>query len=311
METVLLVILPVFGVIALGYGAARFGFMSAAATDAFFSFVFSMALPALLVGAFAGLDLPDEIPWALWATYFIPMISLWVLGFYIARATGRPKKDSLVVGLAGAQGNTDFLGLPILLTLFGTQAAAPLFLILLLHLPVFAPFATIYLEHRSAHEGAAQREAIRNSLLGMARNPVILALVIGLLIALSGVALPAVLERGLGLLGQATIPCALFALGATLHRYEIRRSLGLAFSASAIKLAAFPLFVWFLGAHVFGLEALWLQVAVILAAMPTGLFGAVLAIRYEAAPGASSSAVVLSTLLSLPSLFVVLVLLGV
>lgn len=311
METVLLVILPVFGVIALGYGAARFGFMSAAATDAFFSFVFSMALPALLIGAFAGLELPDEIPWGLWASYFIPMASLWMLGFCIARVSGRPQKDSLVIGLAGAQGNTDFLGLPILLTLFGQQAGAPLFLILLLHLPFFVPVSTIYLEHRSAHKGEAQRAAIRASLFGIARNPVLIALVIGLLIALSGVTLPAVLERGLGLLGQATIPCALFALGATLHRYEIRRSLGLAFSASAIKLAAFPLFVWFLGAQVFALEELWLQVAVILAAMPTGLFGAVLAMRYEAAPGASSSAVVLSTLLSLPSLFVVLLLLGV
>ena len=144
------------------------------------------------------------------------------------------------------------------------------------------------------------------SLKGMGRNPLIWALAGGVVFGQTGLVLPAPVDGMLELLGRAGIPCALFAMGATLARYEIRRSIGAASQIAAIKLVLHPIVVYALAAHVFALPLLWIKVATVMAAVPSGVYTFIMASRYQAAPGAASSAVVLTTALSLVTLSAVL-----
>jgi len=102
------------------------------------------------------------------------------------------------------------------------------------------------------------------------------------------------------------VPCSLFALGASLAGYPLTGDVPPALLLSGLKLVAHPVLVWILAVPVLGLEGIWVQVAVTMAAMPSGinvyLFGA----RYNAAPGVAARTVFLTTALSLVTLSFVL-----
>ncbi len=313
MDVAYTLVLPVFGVVVVGYVAARMGWFPQSATQGLDTFVFTFAIPALLFRALANTDLPDVLPWGLWGSYYGGILIVWAIGsafaVYVLR---RPMKDAIVIGFGGGFSNTVMLGIPIILTAFGEEASVPLFLILAFHgLTVFT-ICTFLLETAQAaerHDGASRpkpRLILLDSLRGMARNPLIWALGCGVIFGQTGLTLPVPVDGVLEKLGQAGIPCALFAMGATLARYEIRRSIGAASQIAVIKLGLHPLIVFLLGTYVFALPVMWLKVATVMAAVPSGVYTFIMASRYAAAPGAASSAVVLTTALSLLTLSAVL-----
>ena len=313
MDVAYTLVLPVFGVVVVGYVAARMGWFSQSATQGLDTFVFTFAIPALLFRALANTDLPDVLPWGLWGSYYGGILIVWAIGsafaVYVLR---RHFKDAVVIGFGGGFSNTVMLGIPIILTAFGEEASVPLFLILAFHgLTVFT-ICTFLLETAQAaerHDGASRpnpRVILLDSLKGMARNPLIWALGSGVIFGQTGLTLPVPVDGVLEKLGQAGIPCALFAMGATLARYEIRRSIGAASQIAVIKLGLHPLIVFLLGTYVFALPVMWLKVATVMAAVPSGVYTFIMASRYAAAPGAASSAVVLTTALSLLTLSAVL-----
>lgn len=313
MDAAYTLVLPVFGVVVIGYVAARFGWFSAEATAGLERFVFTFAIPALLFRALANTELPDVLPWGLWGSYYGGILIVWAIGSALALAVlRRPAKDAVIIGFGGGFSNTVMLGIPIILTAFGEAAAVPLFLILMFHgLTVFT-LCTFLLETAVAAEARGEGprpgagRLLIDSLKGMGRNPLIWALAGGVVFGQSGLALPVPVDSMLELLGQAGIPCALFAMGATLARYEIRRSIGAASQIAVIKLGLHPLVVFLLATQVFALPLLWVQVATVMAAVPSGVYTFIMASRYQAAPGAASSAVVLTTALSLITLSAVL-----
>ncbi len=101
---------------------------------------------------------------------------------------------------------------------------------------------------------------------------------------------------------MTALPCALFAMGGTLTRYHLAGHLKEASLITALRLFVHPILVWLLATHVFGVEPPWVAIAVVIAAMPTGINVYLFAQRYDAGTAIASSAVVLSTTLSFVTL---------
>ncbi len=308
MEAVQLV-LPIFGIISLGYLAARTGFLTTAAVDGIDRYVFNFALTALLFRALANTALPTELPWGLWFSYYGGVLIVWAIGALLARMFfRRSPADSVIIGFGGGFSNTVMLGIPIILTAYGEEAGVPLFFILAFHgLTVFT-IATFLLETTKPRDGAALTlvQILRESVKGVVTNPIIVALAFGIGFGQTGLSIPGPLDVTLEMLARTGIPCALFVLGATLVRYELKRSIDAAALIAAVKLVLHPIVVLGLSSFVFVLPPLWIKVAVTMAAMPTGVFCFVLANRYRAAPGAASSSILLATGFSLITLTLVL-----
>ncbi len=134
-----------------------------------------------------------------------------------------------------------------------------------------------------------------------------MSVLLGGVAALLEVRLPALAESVIVLVRGATVPCALFALGATLAGLPITERLGQTAVMIAIKLFAFPAAVFAAMALLPDLDPAWRAIAVLTAAMPMGANVYLIAARYETHVDRASTAVMLSTVASVVTVSVLAV----
>ncbi|WP_281683563.1 AEC family transporter [Thalassobaculum salexigens] len=311
MEILLEIIVPVFGIVALGYGAARTGLFPHDATKGLSRFVFDYAIPAMLFRTMATTELPATIQWGFLISYFGGGYIAWIVGSLLNRYAFKGSGAApAIAGMTGAFSNTVMLGVPLVLTTFGDEATLPLFLIIAFHSWQLLSVVTI-----QAEIGIGARQEMRrlpvNVAKGLITNPIIIALLLGVLVNLLGFKLPGFVDTLTSTLGRAALPCAVFAMGASIAAYRIAGAVQQAAVGTVLKLALHPLLVWALATHVFRVETLWRDVAVLLASLPVGINVYLMAQRYQSAVAQSTTAILISTGLSVLSVAGVLLLLDV
>lgn len=311
MGTVINVVAPVFGVLALGYLAVRIRLLDQAAVKGLVLFVFFFAIPSLLFRNIAEAELPPDMDWGFLLAFYGGSFVCYLLGVAVGRIPfRRPLGDQAIFGMSAGFSNTVLMGIPVIITTYGPEATLPIFLIIAFHGPVFMPLTTALIEVGQGRGVAVGKQA-RNVALELVRNPIIMSVFLGFLMNLSDLTIPGVLDRTLELLGGSAVPCALFAMGASLAGYPLSGDVPPALSIVLIKLVVHPLLVWTLAVPILGLEGLWVTVAVLMAAMPTGINAYLFAARYEAAPGVGARSVLLTTVLSVGTISFLLFLLRV
>ncbi len=297
------VILPAFGLIAVGFLAVRTGLVSERAGDGISEFVYTLAIPCLIFRTLARAEIPVVQPWGYWIAYFLGVAVVWGLAMAIAARLFRASaQETVLAGFSAGQSNTVMVGVPIILRAYGDEGAVPLFLLIAVHLPIMVAVASVLIEGRGA------------SPLGIARrlivNPIIVAILVGSAARPFVAFIPDPLWRVVELIGSAAIPCALFAMGSALHRYGLRAGLPLPGVISALKLVVHPLIVFWLATRVFTMPPAWAGVAVLFAACPTGVNAYLLAERYRQGVALTASAVSLSTMLAIVTMLAWLQVLG-
>src|SRR5690606_40681708 len=105
--------------------------------------------------------------------------------------------------------------------------------------------------------------------LALAKNPLVVAPLLGALWAWGGVPLPTPAADLLNILGAATTPCALVSLGLFLAHKQEERTPGV-MPLVAMKLILQPLLAWYLAFELLELPTLCAPTAVLLAALPPG-----------------------------------------
>jgi malonate transporter and related proteins len=308
LSVVLTSVVPLFAVVFLGYVAGRARFLSEAGVKALVAFVFNFAMPPFLFRLMAGADLAEIAQWAFVGAYSLGALIMFVVGAATGAALFRLRPAGLIIqGFGSAFANGVLLGLPLLLWLFGEAGAVPALLIITLDVILFG-IVTLLLEITGGGTATAHR-VVGQTIRAIAVNPIIMAAFLGILFGLSGAALPAVVDRTLGFIGQAAPPTALFALGATLSLRQITGNLGPAGVMVAFKLFLHPLVVWVLVSQVIVLEPFWANAAVIFSAGPVGANVFIFAQHYEVGIEAASSAIVISTALAMLTISALLLML--
>ena len=299
MDAIFITVLPVFGLIALGYGAARLKVVDGEATRGLSLFVFNVAIPALLFKTTAMVDMSNVAPWNLWGAFFGGLALAWIVAALAARRIESLNfSGGASAGMAAGFGNLAMLGTPLALSHFGQQVGVPLGIILSVHAPLLWTAAMLHREF-ARHSGSPDLLAMGKELLrNLSRNAIIMALLAGAVWRITGLALPSVPDKMLTMLADASVPTALLALGASLAGYGLRGSLdGMAVLVGA-KMLLMPLFVFVLSHWVFPLPALYAKLAVLFAAMPTGANAFLFAQKNNEAVPAVSGAVAGGTALA-------------
>lgn len=296
---------------AFGYAATFTRVFDRAAANALASFVFYFAIPVMMFRNMATTVLPETIAWGYLIAYFLGAAIVFGIGMMSARiAFGGSFERQAIIGFGSAFGNSVLLGIPLVLTTFGDRASLPLFLLLAFHSTVLFTAITVILE---AGRGGA--EALRavplRALKGLLGNPIIWGMAGGIGFSLLGLRLPDPIDRWAVLLAGAAVPCALFSVGASLRGYRIVGALRPALVMVALKLVGYPFVVWLLVSLAFDVPPLWAQVVILMAALPVGVNVYVFATRYDAGQAESAAAILISNVLSVITLPLILLWLGV
>jgi len=299
-------IAPVFGIMVLGFLAVRMRMLDEAGAKGLVLFVFNFAIPLLLFRSLATTQLPDDIRWSFILSFYGGSFACYGIGMAMGRSVFRRTLDhQAIFGMSAGFSNTVLLGIPIIITAYGPEATLPIFLLIGFHGPTLMPLTTALIQISRGSEVSAGQQA-RTVFLELVRNPIIMGLLAGLLTNLAGLSLPAGLDRTVELIGSSAIPCALFAMGASLAGYPLFGDVAPALLLTTVKLFLHPILVWVLAVHVFGLDGIWVPVAVTMAAMPTGVNAYLFGARYDAAPGVAARTILLGTLVSLGTITMVL-----
>lgn len=302
MSSVLTTILPVFGLIALGFVCARTKFIGSAAGQGLSQVVFNLAMPALLFRTVAVIDQQSLSPWPLWVALFGGIAFVWLIASLLATTTKLIDAAPASAAMGASFGNIAMLGLPLTLAHFGDRAALPVSFILSIHAPILWLIAVIHIEASGQGRLPSLVAIIRQLAWQLIRNPIVLALVLGSLWRATGLGLHPVPDRFLELLGEAGIPTALIALGLSLAGYSLKGRWRGILTLMTLKMLLLPVTVWLIAHYIVDLDPFWTEIALVLAAMPTGANAYLFAERYGTGTASVSGAIALGTALSLITL---------
>ena len=309
MSVVVDSVIPLFAVVFVGYFAGRARFLSEAGVKALVAFVFNFAMPPFLFRLMAETDLAEVAQWAFVGAYSLGALVMFIMGAVAGAVLFGLRSAGLIIqGFGSAFANGVLLGLPLLIWLYGEPGAVPALVIITLDVILFG-LVTLLLEVTRSGRATGAHRVLGQTVRAIALNPIIMATFAGILFGLSGLALPGVVDRTLGFIGQAAPPTALFALGATLSLRQIAGNLGPAGLMVAFKLFLHPFVVWLLVTQVIVLEPFWANAAVIFAAGPVGANVFIFAQHYEAGVETASSAIVISTGLAMITISALLLML--
>lgn len=298
MQALLDVILPVFLVIGFGYWAVWKGYFTDAGVDAVMKFAQGFAIPCLLFRAMASLDLGADFNVPLLFSFYLGATSGFFIGMLGARLIfKRNWPDSVAIGFGGLFSNSVLLGLPITERAYGVDALTGNFAIIALH----APFC--YMLGVTAMEivkgvGAGLFGTALNVLKAMFSNALIIGISLGIGVNVLNIPLPGVLMDGVDLLARAALPAALFGLGGILVRYRPEGDLKVIAMVCAISLLVHPAISWGAATYL-ELDRDAFRSVVLTATMAPGVNTYLFANMYGAARRVAASAVLLSTALSI------------
>jgi predicted permease len=300
MLPTLTVVLPIFALIFAGWIAGRFGILGSHATTELSRFVVFIALPALLF------DVTAHAQWAqIWQPRFIAAFAAGVALVFcltIAIRLRRPRHlaDAVIDALNAGYANTGFVGFPLALAALGRDALAPTLVATIITVCILFAIAIALIETGLQTE-KKRRQLVLKVSGSLLRNPLLIAPVLGAMVPLAGLSIPAPAESFFTLLGGAASPCALVALGLFLAMRRKTKEKDLTSAALLVgcKLIVQPAVTWIMASAVFGLSASLTHLAVLLAALPTGTGPFMLAEFYRREAEITSNVVLASTAASI------------
>jgi malonate transporter len=310
MQQILTLVGPIFCLIGLGFVLARCNYLTPGGGRFLAEFGYKVAVPALLFRAMSSVrDVPSS-PVVLAVAFAACLFAVWLVTTIAATLVlRRSHADGAAIAMAANFGNGVMFGFPVMLMAYGTDAVAPMAFLATLETVVLWTVGTLHMEVASRSGRGLRLAAFGNVVASVALNPIILALLLGLVWRSTGLGLPAIPARLLGLLADAAIPVSLFALGVALAGYEVRGQGAVVALLCAVKLVVFPMLALLLVTSVFTMPAAWGGVLVLYAAMPVGANAFLFAAKYDRAVASVSASVAVSTGLALATVTGVLAIL--
>ena len=291
-------------VIAAGAGLAHVGVLDRRSQRTLGEIAFFVASPALMVVTISQVHLESAA-----RNLVASSVSLAVcLVAYVALARlrwGLSTGPLLIGALSSSYVNAGNLGIAMAAYVVGDiTVVVPALLVQML---VVQPVALIVLDRITG-----RGEGVASALKRLVTNPLTIAAVVGVVLALTGWDLPQVVADPLELMAGAAIPLMLMSYGAALR---LSPPLGKAghngevLLASVLKLVVMPVVAWAVGVAL-GLDGRVLLGVVITAALPTAQNIFLHATRYRVGEDVARETILITTLASLPVALLVAVVLG-
>lgn len=297
-------------VIGTGYLIGRIDLLGPQAERVMSRLAFFVLSPALLFTVLAEADVARLFSELLPVSAIAAVVNIVIFAAVALVAWRRTVPATTVGALASGYVNANNIGLPVSVYVLGdATTSVP---VILLQLIVLAPTALVILDLSTQRAGGAPF-SLKRILLQPVRNPLIIASLLGMLVAVTRIELPAPVLAPFELVGGAAIPVVLLGFGMSLHGSRVlapgtdRKDVLL---ASGLKLIVMPVVAWLVGHFGFAMTGHTLFAVVALAALPTAQNVFNYAQRYERGVVLARDTVLITTALSIVVLVVVAALLA-
>ncbi|RJQ65278.1 MAG: AEC family transporter [Desulfobacteraceae bacterium] len=288
-------IIPIFIIVLLGWGVHRRGFLPAEFMGPANRLVFYVAIPAMIFQSIAKSTLRE---------WFNPRVIILTLSaallaygasWLACRVTRMRRSLSGTFIQSAGHGNLGYFGLAVAYYYLGNAG--------LVHASVIAGFLMILqnvLSILALQSFSTQSAAVPDARLIGGRvlgNPVILAVLAGMLFSMSALPMPLIVERSLTILSGLALPTALLVIGASLSFQRMKAQGLIVTGATVIKLLVLPGIGWLLFQGL-GVQRSEFLPALILLASPTATVSFVMAREMQGDGDLAAAAISASTLAS-------------
>ncbi|MBO5069678.1 MAG: AEC family transporter [Roseburia sp.] len=290
------VTLPIFLVMVIGYILKQIGMLNDDFVTVANRFNFKVTLPFMLFRDISGVDIRAvfDLKYVLFCA-LVSTACFWL----IWGGTKLFLKDKSMRGAfvqASFRSSAAVMGLAFIENIYGSSAMGPLMIVGAV--PLYNIFSVIVLTFEGAHAGEENKsEKIKLACINIIKNPIILGILAGLLVALLGIDFPVIVDKTVNSVAQMATPLALITIGAGFEGRKAVAKMKPTIAASMIKLVIqplifLPLAVWmgFNGEKIIGI--------LIMLAAPTTPSCYIMAKNMDNDGVLTASVVVMTTLLS-------------
>ncbi|MFB6181958.1 MAG: AEC family transporter [Candidatus Magasanikbacteria bacterium] len=254
-------------------------------------FALYLALPAVIIHSLATTGGENIISSEL-ILFNLAALIIFLLAVYLTVSLFNLPTNLVNTYLFGALlGNVAYIGPPFISSLY-SNSSGTVSILIAIHILIAFSLGLYILEHNSRDEAK-----VKHILQSLCKNPLIIAVVLGIGLYLLQLQLPHSIERFLSMLADSASPIVLIAIGTFLVKnWSIEEGIKHGLAISALKLIIMP-FV-FLSALFFFPSSQNLSISILEAAMPVALTNFALSDMYEMDQYVMSSAIIISTIAS-------------
>ena len=165
MNQIVTIVLPVFGLIGVGYAVAWARVLPEGSDRALADFCFVIALPLLIFRVLATADFSGGSPVNVWLAYYVGFAIVWTVGtLAVRRLFGRDARTGVVAGVSSAFPNMLLLAMPLVIVAYGDEGAAALAVLITINLPVMMAVSAILNERALVVDGVSTHANARAAL---------------------------------------------------------------------------------------------------------------------------------------------------
>lgn len=269
--------------------------------------VFNVALPVYIFNEISGADI-DNIFNINLVVYCVSgiILSFLLLTFIVpVFIKSKTSRGAFIQGIY--RSNFAILGVPLAGNLFGENGSAAAALILPFAVALFNILAVVILTiNRDSRENTANIEnpnGIFKIILGIIKNPLIIAVIIALPFMLLRVSLPEVMQKSVNYIANMSTPLALISLGAGIDLRVLKNKVKLSLIASVLRTVVCPV-IFAIPAVLLGFRDAALVVIFVLFAAPTAVSSFIMAKNMKSDYELAGQIVVLTTIICPATVFI-------
>lgn len=308
MQTVLFITIPFFSIIFLGTFFSARKIFNDEASKILTKFAFFVTLPPYVFLNIVKSSNKNIFHWDFIIRFEIITIIIISFSFLLSKYFFKyNNRKASLFSLNASYPNYGFLGIPLCILAFGTNAAVPISMILFADTIVLLAFTTFFASNTNESKIYKNLFFI---LVNMIKNPLLVAVLIGFIFVIFNIPIYSLIYKILNLLSVAAPPTLLFSLGIMLWNKVDITFVRLIAVVAIFRLIIHPILVfcifYFFPSSV---PSLWINVAILSSCLPVAATTFAMAGYYETFIKETSSSILVTTILSTISVSTILYLL--
>ena len=304
MTDVLNLTIPMFSLIGIGYLLKRVHFMSENDGAVLSKFAFYILLPPLMFTSILSGDASKSLNINFILSYEIITISIFVLTYLLGLLFKLKTMEKAIFGLNAAYPNYGYIGVPLCILAFGTNAAIPLALILLAD--TFVLLTTLIFYKLTENRKTSLQELSKEIVQRFIYNPLMMSVFVAFIFSITGIKIVTAIDRTLSIVAASATAVALIALGVSLNVSSVKNQKSVLFFITVIKLIVHPILIFIVFQFQTGIDPIWVKTAIVCASLPVAANVFVLANYYKNFESESAAAITITTIVSSITVTIVL-----